>query len=216
MNEADTAQMGKAAASANETRAILIDVAEEQFSKNGLSGTSLRAIGRLAGCANTGAVRYHFGDRDGLIDAIFNSRLGPIELERGAAMARMQSRADPPGVRDLLDILMRPVERQRSRTGKRSYAAFLAGLDGKGEMSVWKQHGEHLAASSQIIQELRSQVPHLSDEQFHRRLSSVSVMIWHRLGVLDREHQTEEPGPSDETEFDDLLNMASAALTAAA
>ena len=48
------------------------------YAERGINGVSLRQIGTAAGQLNTGAARYHFGSKVGLINAVFEHRMGPI------------------------------------------------------------------------------------------------------------------------------------------
>lgn len=198
---------------AERTRALLIDVAEDQFARHGLAGASLREIARLAGCGNTGAVRYHFGDREGLVSAVFRARLGPFEAQRAAALAAAMADDAAPGLHALLDILMRPFERQRGLSGQRSYAALLAALARTGEIAAWLRFGANLPASNRIIALLRARVPALDDSTFHRRMTLLATMIWSGLAEQDRMAAAGAAG-DDEAVFADLIAMAAAALAA--
>ena len=42
------------------------------FSEDGIDAVTLRSINTSAGCSNTGAVHYHFCNKDGLIQAIID------------------------------------------------------------------------------------------------------------------------------------------------
>lgn len=63
------------------TRDSLLDAAEALFVEHGLEGASLRAITHRA-AANLAAVNYHFGSKEGLVRAVFQRRLSPIQTER--------------------------------------------------------------------------------------------------------------------------------------
>ena len=63
------------------TRDRILDVAEDLFAAHGFAATSMRAITNQAG-VNLAAVNYHFGSKDGLVEAIFAKRLIPINRER--------------------------------------------------------------------------------------------------------------------------------------
>ena len=59
-----------------ETRDQILQAAEKLFAARGITGVSLREINRAASQNNTGAVQYHFGDRDGLVrEIIIRNRL---------------------------------------------------------------------------------------------------------------------------------------------
>jgi len=65
----------------NDTKIRLLDAAEELFAEHGIAETSLRDITAHAD-ANLAAVNYHFGGKDGLLEAVFGRRLTPVNQER--------------------------------------------------------------------------------------------------------------------------------------
>jgi AcrR family transcriptional regulator len=65
----------------------LLDAAERLFATRGVHGVSLRQIGAEAGARNNSAAQYHFGDRAGLLRAIFERRMGPIDEQRRSILA---------------------------------------------------------------------------------------------------------------------------------
>lgn len=67
------------------TRDALIRAAEALFSRYGVSGVSLNTITRQAGQHNRNAIQYHFGNKTGLLQAIFDKH-GPGLGERRAAL----------------------------------------------------------------------------------------------------------------------------------
>ncbi|MGH4030771.1 TetR/AcrR family transcriptional regulator [Actinomycetota bacterium Odt1-20B] len=56
------------------TREKLIQAGEEVFAAQGVHGAQLRDVVRLAGQSNPSAVQYHFGSRQGLLDAVMAGR----------------------------------------------------------------------------------------------------------------------------------------------
>src|SRR5688572_7533245 len=65
-----------------EARRTIVETAERMYAERGLNGVSLREIGAAAGQLNTGAARYHFGSKLGLINAVFELRMAPINADR--------------------------------------------------------------------------------------------------------------------------------------
>lgn len=91
----------------NDTRAQIIRAAEELFAARGLDGVSLREINRAAGQSNTGAVQYHFGDRDGLILALIAKHRRDTEPRRHALLDQYED-AGVDDLRALASALVLP------------------------------------------------------------------------------------------------------------
>jgi AcrR family transcriptional regulator len=122
-----------------DTREQIIRAAERLFAAHGIDGVSLREINRAAGQSNTGAVQYHFGDRDGLVRAVIDKHRRDSEPRRHALLDQYEEAgrddlrglaaalvsplaaklSDPDGGRDYLQISAEFYSRP-SRHGKRT------------------------------------------------------------------------------------------------
>jgi AcrR family transcriptional regulator len=71
-------EMGRVAAPTPEA---VLDAAETLFARQGHEATSMRQITALAG-VNLAAVNYHFGSKEGLVQAVLKRRLGALNQER--------------------------------------------------------------------------------------------------------------------------------------
>ena len=92
----------------SDTKTALLDAAERLFAENGIAGTSLRAVTREAG-ANLASVSYHFGSREGLIQAVFARRLRPLNRARLELLERCAGdRPEPVELRLLLRAFVEP------------------------------------------------------------------------------------------------------------
>ena len=78
------------AGSGHGARTKLLDTAEALIADVGLGAVSLRQIGREAGQRNTGAVRYHFGTLDDLVDAILARHLPSLDTTRNALLDQLE------------------------------------------------------------------------------------------------------------------------------
>jgi len=65
----------------SDTKTRLLRVAERMFAQHGFKGVSLRQLTSSAK-VNLAAVNYHFGSKEGLLAAIFESRCRPMNEER--------------------------------------------------------------------------------------------------------------------------------------
>ncbi|MBA3847914.1 MAG: TetR/AcrR family transcriptional regulator [Planctomycetes bacterium] len=77
-----------------DTRERILDAAETLFAEHGFEATSMRAVTSVAQ-VNLAAVNYHFGSKDGLVQAVFERRVGPLNLERLTLLDRAQAEAAP-------------------------------------------------------------------------------------------------------------------------
>ncbi|HEX6567581.1 MAG TPA: helix-turn-helix domain-containing protein [Acidimicrobiales bacterium] len=92
----------------SDTRDQIIRAAEELFATRGIDGVSLREINRAAGQSNTGAVQYHFGDRDGLVRALIDKHRRDTEPRRHALLDQYEE-AGEHDLRALAAALVSPM-----------------------------------------------------------------------------------------------------------
>ena len=197
-------------AKSSDTSDEIIEVAEMLFASDHFDSVSLRRIGELAGCANKSVVQYHFGDREGLIRAIFERRLDTIDRQRASLLAERQTGGNHPSARQLLEIILRPILEFRNSKGKRSYSGFLR------KHAVLRRQDskvlpEGLApVTTYILQLLRAHYPDLDEARFGTRMQACSVVWLDVIPGLDSD-------VSDEDEIDtlnELLNLSEAVLSA--
>lgn len=106
------------------TRDRILDGAERLFAGRGLDAVSIRDITGVSG-ANLGAVNYHFGSKDGLIAAVLERRLAPLNAQRLRALDAAERAAGerPPTLEAVLEAMVRP-EVERTMESKRGGAVF--------------------------------------------------------------------------------------------
>jgi AcrR family transcriptional regulator len=116
------------------TRQRLIEVAERLFAERGIAGVSLREIGATAGQRNTAAARYHFGSKEGLVDAIFQYRMSPINARRLEMLAEFDREGRGHDLRALAEAYLYPLSEMLGEVGRPSWylrfcthAAYLEG-----------------------------------------------------------------------------------------
>lgn len=68
-------------------RSALIEAAEQLFAQRGIEGVSLRDVSAAAGQRNHNAAQYHFGDRLGLVAAVYENRMRIVNERRLAFLA---------------------------------------------------------------------------------------------------------------------------------
>jgi AcrR family transcriptional regulator len=101
------------------TKTKILDTAEKLFVDNGFSATSLRAIIKEAD-VNTAAIHYHFGSKEGLIEAVFDRRADELNNERLQLLTGVKSEYEdrPLPLEPVLRAFLYPVIRRHLGTGR--------------------------------------------------------------------------------------------------
>lgn len=101
-------------AAVHEAAAKMVDAAERLAAEQGLRALTVQAVQEAAGQRNKSAVQYHFGGREGLVEAILATRMAPTSERRTSMLLDL---GPDPSTRDLVEVLVRPlVESVLSRT----------------------------------------------------------------------------------------------------
>jgi AcrR family transcriptional regulator len=96
----------------------LILAAERLFAERGVEGISLRQVNQAANQKNNAAAHYHFGSRDGLVNAVLMHRLPALDRRRGELLRRS---SQPKGLRFYLEAFIKPLAEQLSRRDEGNY-----------------------------------------------------------------------------------------------
>jgi AcrR family transcriptional regulator len=90
------------------TRARILDEAERLFGERGLAGVSLREIRLAAGARNKNAIQFHFGDRDGLVQALKDRHMPRLAAMQQTLYERMVAEGRDDDPRSMVEVLVRP------------------------------------------------------------------------------------------------------------
>lgn len=72
------------------THEVILRTAEALFAQKGIDAVSLNEINKAAGQKNTSSLHYHFGSKEGLIQAIVYSHYAEIETKLQAGMDELE------------------------------------------------------------------------------------------------------------------------------
>ncbi len=154
------------------TRVRLIETAEELFAERGLEAVSLRDVCAAAGQRNHSAAQYHFGDRMGLVVAVFEHRMRIVD-ERRHALLDLAADDD---VVAIVGALVRPLTSvvastngwygrflERSRWNPMTNEAFA-------ELPTWTSY-------ARAVKLLAAQLPDLPDDVRANRIEQVATLL---------------------------------------
>ena len=181
----------------------LILAAEKLFARGGIEGVSLREIAAAAGQGNHHAVQYHFGSREGLVQAVFAFRMEQMEHRR-AEMLAAAATADKLGdARTIVEIIFLPQLELPGQHGNHSYANFLCQYLLRNEAAEFGDFGAELPPNiDRALVLLRQRLDFLPDRIAQRRLITACFMF---LNMLTAYSDDRVRTPDDES-FEDAVS----------
>jgi AcrR family transcriptional regulator len=196
------------------TRDLLLDAAERLFAAHGINGVSLREIGLAAHQRNNGVAQYHFGDKAGLVRAVFERRAAVVNDRRLELLDEVARR--PGGaVTDLIRAFVEPLGEQVQRGNW--YVPFLSRLQAEHRRDELLRPVDDKVNTGFIRfrRELRDRLAALPADLFANRLRlavnlAIDALADHQARLVNSEPRT-LPLPRF---VDDLVNAISGLLTA--
>lgn len=118
------------------TRERILDEAEKLFAERGFYGVSIRDVTGAAE-VDVALVSYHFGSKQGLLDAVLLRRAADLNDERLALLDAVLATGTrrPPRLEDIIDAFTRPLldRSTRGSVGWKSYFALVAEINNSPE-----------------------------------------------------------------------------------
>ncbi|WP_370654874.1 TetR/AcrR family transcriptional regulator [Prescottella sp. R16] len=108
------------------SRHAMIEAAERIVAERGLPALTLKEVQLVARQANKSAATYHFGSRDGLLDAVVELRMTPADTRRRAMLDDLDASGTAPTIRAAVEALVLPLAAETLYRDGSCYARFLA------------------------------------------------------------------------------------------
>jgi AcrR family transcriptional regulator len=188
-----------------DTRARIIEAAEQLFAERGIAATSMRAITAQAE-VNLAAVNYHFGSKEGLIVEVYARRLRPVNDERLRLLGEAEG-ASAANLERVLHSYIAPVMRlihDPERGGE-----IVMGLLGRALYEPDAHlsqifHDEMAPVFGRFTAALRRCLPALSEEELFWRMHFGGGALAYTLAQIHRLEMVSQ-GLCDATDVDGVI-----------
>jgi TetR/AcrR family transcriptional regulator, regulator of cefoperazone and chloramphenicol sensitivity len=101
-----------------ETKQALIRAGEQLFAREGINGARINELTELAGQRNQSALHYHFGSREGLLDAIIDRHLSAVD---GSRRRRLEVVGPQATLKQLVAVIVAPLAEELGTPSGRDY-----------------------------------------------------------------------------------------------
>ena len=195
----------------------LLAAAEEAFARSGIEGASIRQINAIAGQRNTSAIRYHFGSKEGLLEALVERRMGELEAVRAEALDGLDAKSGGSDVRELVRVLVAPLAERVCRDPAWGcwvrVLSDLVSIRGLSFHPIWQR--PYGTTGREIFRRLRAELGDLPDAIWRQR--SADLLTWGTASLCERARALEagrRPALGHTAFIDNLVLTASSALVA--
>lgn len=165
----------------------MISTAEALYAARGLDAVSLNEITKAAGQRNASALNYHFGGKDGLLEAILDKHQPDLDAERQRMLEKLDS-AGVPSLRSLVEVLVLPlVAKLDDPDGGPEYIRVMAQLIGSPAQAFLAQGTRSMhAGGDRLMRAIGGQLTGLSRPARRTRTLLVVSLLFHGLSDFAR------------------------------
>jgi AcrR family transcriptional regulator len=187
------------------TRALLVREAVRLFARRGLYQVTVREIVEAAGQRNVSALSYHFGSREGVIEAILIRHGDPTDIARGELLEKVGRDAS---TRDLVATLVIPYAAHLDRPEGRDYLRIVAQMTPR--FATWRDSAAGTGPRLIEILDILEQRPqHLSAalrrERVVELIMLMTVALAERARTIESGRALELDNPTFEANLTDVL-----------
>ena len=175
------------------TRERILDAAEQLFAQRGFYGISVRDITGAAD-VDVALASYHFGNKQGLLEAVFMRRAEDLNTERIARLDAVLAAAKgrrPPRIEDVIDAFTHPLLDRSSRgsPGWKSYFALIAEVNNSREFGGVLMSRFFDPVVEKFIDAIRRALPECEDRDLYwayHFLSGALTLSFAETGRIDK------------------------------
>lgn len=162
-----------------DTKQRILDTAERLFGENGYASVSLRQVIAEAE-VNIAAVHYHFGSKEGLLDAVLLRKIGPVTKQRMENLDRVLAEAGSkaPCVEKVLEAFLLPTAAVAQSNP--TFVKLMGRMITEGMMPQIAE--KHFRESGiQFVAALSRGLPHLSQDELMWRVHFMLGAMAHTM-----------------------------------
>ena len=206
-----------------DTRERVLDAAEILFAREGLSRPSVRQITSEAG-VNVAAVNYHFGSREGLVEAVFERHASAVNAERIEKLDGILRDAGgrPPSLAAILEAylevrLRQSTQREANAPGLKQLFGHLLAEPPEVVEPLMQKH--FLPTTERFLDALALSLPELPRDELEFRFQMVmaSLATTATINATQPNHpNTDSENMDDEKTIGRLVTFLAAGLRAPA
>lgn len=186
----------------SKTREKIMESAEQLFAEYGYDGTSLRGIMNHAN-VSISLINYHFGTKEGLLKAIFESKTEIISKQR---RDWIRSGAAKGSLEEIIRGYFLPSFRNSLRHQRTNHFMRLVGRIGSDQSQVSQDMMRDFFDGFQrdFIEVLKTALPHLTETDLYWRLHCLLCILTHTINNPRRIYELSE-GACDFTKVDEAF-----------
>jgi AcrR family transcriptional regulator len=177
-------------AATEKTRTCILLTAEKLFAEHGIDRVSIRQINLAAGQKNSSATQYHFGTKVGLLEALFDYRMEPINQRRLEMLDELKEAGTENTLCGLVEVLVHPLADQlRTHGAGYYYIPIVAQVTGHPDYHEIAQHrSRHSTGLQQLLILIRKNLPDIPDALILQRFGMALRQVFNELSDYQRLH----------------------------
>jgi TetR/AcrR family transcriptional regulator, regulator of cefoperazone and chloramphenicol sensitivity len=201
---------------AEDTKDQLVRAAEYLFARQGIDGTRIGDINRLAGQRNPSAVHYHFGSKQGLVVAILRRHQEALEVDVGRCLDELEGSGRQLPVREVVEAMVRPLAAELEAPSGRDFLRIVPQFIGPLDANLRQGVAEPVTAESgRLLALLEDAMEQLPQAVRRERLVTYTLILTSLLADRARHLEDRRPTALDAEQFiGHLLDVVEAVMTA--
>ncbi|MBB3048313.1 AcrR family transcriptional regulator [Litorivivens lipolytica] len=169
----------------NRTKQAIIRAAENLYARHGIDGVSLNTITRTARQSNRNAIQYHFGGKNGLLQAIFDKHSPGVAGRRAAIIDELADQGEATEVIVATAMVQPLIEKLSDPDGGEAYVHISAELISANTLGYQspETYPLQLVRETKIAEFTARQFANLPQAVVEQRILHMNILAYH--GVSD-------------------------------